>query len=278
MSFRTRLSIIDAYRSKSRDFAISPMDVLVQFLRPPIGWLVRSHISKIEHHGDYLEIHIRGAPRPLMWPHSLPIQDAVAVIVDTFDQASWHFYEIHETKVQPGDVVIDCGAAEGCFALRACNVAARVVAFEPQAIFVASLNETFGSNSRVEVVHAALGARAGGGVVVGNSISATVSADIGAHGTPVAIDTIDAWCQGQVVNYIKADVEGAELDVLRGGAESLAAYRPKIAVTTYHPRNNWREIVEFLRSVVPDYRFRLKGVSYLSGTTKPMVLHAWVPT
>ena len=36
------------------------------------------------------------------------------------------------------------------------------------------------------------------------------------------------------VTYIKIDVEGFDVEVLRGAKELIKRFRPKIAVTTYH--------------------------------------------
>ena len=59
--------------------------------------------------------------------------------------------------VATGDTVLDCGAAEGMFALSVMDRAARLVVFEPWEGFQESLRLTFGSNPRVSVRQQALG-------------------------------------------------------------------------------------------------------------------------
>ena len=36
------------------------------------------------------------------------------------------------------------------------------------------------------------------------------------------------------IDFIKLDVEGAELDVLKGAAQSIRKWKPKLAISAYH--------------------------------------------
>jgi hypothetical protein len=48
------------------------------------------------------------------------------------------------------------------------------------------------------------------------------------------------------VDYLKMDIEGAELDALEGGRAMLASCRPVVAVAAYHKPEHVAEIAEFL--------------------------------
>ena len=61
-------------------------------------------------------------------------------------------------------------------------------------------------------------------------------------------------------DLIKIDAEGADLDILKGAERVIRTSAPQIAVTTYHKEEHAREILEYLSSVQPRYRFRLKGL------------------
>ena len=37
------------------------------------------------------------------------------MICETFDSRDWHFYQKADTKVDEGEILLDIGAAEGCF-------------------------------------------------------------------------------------------------------------------------------------------------------------------
>jgi hypothetical protein len=51
------------------------------------------------------------------------------------------------------------------------------------------------------------------------------------------------------------DVEGADLDVLRGAEKLMRGSGLQIAVTTYHREAHAREMLAYLKSIQPAYRF-----------------------
>lgn len=57
------------------------------------------------------------------------------------------------------------------------------------------------------------------------------------------------------VDFIKLDIEGAELATLEGATKVLKAYRPKLAVAIYHHLEDWITIPQFLHSLNLGYRF-----------------------
>jgi hypothetical protein len=77
------------------------------------------------------------------------------------------------------------------------------------------------------------------------------------------------------LTYLKADLEGFELAMLRGAERTISRYRPKLAITTYHRADHASEIAAFLRRVEPRYRILTKGIDAVTGS--PVMLHAWVP-
>jgi FkbM family methyltransferase len=186
---------------------------------------------------------------------------------------SWHLYEAGGTKVGPADVVFDCGAAEGLFAFLVRKRAAQVVCFEPLLEFRACLRRTFVASGNVELVPAALSDRPGTGYLVRDGFMSGLSDRPTSDEVPV--ETIDGFCTrtGIVPTYIKADVEGDELALLRGGAQTIRKYRPKIAIATYHQDGDYQSLRGFLHSLHPGYHFMGKGIEVPFG--QPVLLHAW---
>jgi FkbM family methyltransferase len=154
---------------------------------------------------------------------------------------------------RPGTVVFDVGANIGVSALAVLNQHpdVRVVSFEPSPTVLAHLNRTRDASrfrDRWEVVPRAVTEQNGGEVAftvhaggadvfeglrdTGRGSSATAQVKV-----PTA--SIDAEWQARgrpTVSLLKVDVEGAELGVLNGAAECLAACRPTV-VTEWSPRN-----------------------------------------
>lgn len=70
--------------------------------------------------------------------------------------------------------------------------------------------------------------------------------------------TLDAYLDGADATFIKADVEGMEMALLRGAAGTIARCRPKLAISVYHYPSDIPEISAFISGIVPDYRFALR--------------------
>lgn len=176
-------------------------------------------------------------------------------------------YEWGDVRIGEGDVVFDCGANLGIFSLLAAYRGAEVYAFEPISAARTELRRTLEMNpalkDRVHIVSAALSDEEGtaeftvlDGTLVGSSM---VLSQQGRKET-ARLTTIDAFCEkeGLVPTFIKADIEGAERQMMKGAVETLAAVSPKIAICTYH----FKDDAEVLRGIIekanPDYRIAEK--------------------
>jgi FkbM family methyltransferase len=123
-----------------------------------------------------------------------------------------------------GDLFIDVGANVGTYTLWAAEHGAEVIALEPAADTFALLRENIALNRyQVTALQVAAGdhcgtARFTAGLDAGNSLAA--------DGLAVTeLVTIDSLIGDRSVAGMKVDVEGFELDVLRGAARALAEHR-----------------------------------------------------
>ena len=67
--------------------------------------------------------------------------------------------------------------------------------------------------------------------------------------TGITVAAADQLLRNQRVDFIKLDLEGAELPALRGLAQTLYRYEPNVAVSCYHhPKDLW-EIPEYFSSM-----------------------------
>ncbi|MCS5687644.1 MAG: FkbM family methyltransferase, partial [Acidimicrobiales bacterium] len=73
---------------------------------------------------------------------------------------------------------------------------------------------------------------------------------------------------------IKADAEGADLDVLLGAREQIRNGAPQLAITTYHVDDHAERMIAWLREIRPDYSLRLKGFSFWTAKPRPVLLQA----
>ncbi len=83
---------------------------------------------------------------------------------------------------------------------------------------------------------------------------------IGSGTTTVPTVTLDNFCNENNIkpNFIKADIEGAEMAALKGGAEIISKYKPKFAFSAYHRYDDIYELPYYLHQLNPGYRFYLK--------------------
>jgi FkbM family methyltransferase len=56
------------------------------------------------------------------------------------------------------------------------------------------------------------------------------------------------------IDFIKMDIEGAELNALKGAAESIKKFKPKLAIALYHSMEEFHSIPHFIKELVPEYK------------------------
>lgn len=79
--------------------------------------------------------------------------------------------------------------------------------------------------------------------------------------------TIDNVLNGTRASFIKMDVEGAEYNSLIGARETIMQYKPKLAISVYHKRNDIWEIPMLILKYNSDYRFFLRTYSFTGNDT-----------
>lgn len=251
----------------------SASDWLLNCFGPTCGVLARRLTCRSEVVGDFREIELRGVEGTLYVNKRVPSISIKQAIAEQSYAWQWHYYQVPETTVSERDVVFDCGCAEGIFPFLVKGRAAKIVCFEPLPEFLIGLKKTFSSCPSIHIVEAALGDNAGDAYLREAGIMSTISKT--PNGIPVKITTIDRYCAetGIIMTYLKADVEGYEMPLLRGASGVIKKFKPKIAITTYHLKGHAEEIKGFLQNLVPSYHFATKGIEANFG--EPVMLHAW---
>jgi FkbM family methyltransferase len=134
----------------------------------------------------------------------------------------------------------------------------KVFGFEPHPASYLQAVDNLARFRGVKIFNAGVGNHDGTAKFVMNGAGSRVRKD-GIE--EVRIVTLDKVLEGERVTFIKMDVEGSELDALRGAAKIIRAQKPKLAVCVYHKfEDNW-EIPEFIWSLNPEYRFFLRHYS-----------------
>lgn len=215
-------------------------------------------------------------------------------IAQEFDPQCPHFYTTPPVQLTPDSIALDVGACEGLFACRVLRqgLAARVICFEPSARtagFLRRAAELNGVSDRIVTEIMAVTRQSGtasfeeGDRPEANRIVADGSTASARTIPAISLDDYCAQRQLRLTRHdlIKIDAEGADLDVLRGAEKLIRGSGPQIAVTTYHREDHAREMLAYLKSIQPAYRFRVKGftlfgpVRFWGGSKpRPMLLQA----
>jgi FkbM family methyltransferase len=145
-------------------------------------------------------------------------------------------YRFLQSRGIAGWSCLDIGANVGAISLmlaKLCGPGAKIYSFEPGPPNLARLRSNLalnpGLSSRVEIIPSGMGAQPSElwwAEEPGNPGNALVSD----HGTDrIPITTVDDFVRDrhiQRIDFMKIDVEGMELDVMRGGRDTLNSLRP----------------------------------------------------
>jgi len=173
-------------------------------------------------------------------------------------------HSVMQSRVRPGDIVLDCGAHIGVFTASAlAGGAGRVVAIEPDARNLECLRRNFSREiaaGRVIVVPKGVWSEEKTLTLFAgaeNSGMNSVIENQGAGRTEILVTTIDKLVRElglPRVTYIKMDIEGAEREALKGAVDTLRRYRPRLMLDSYHRPDDMQVLPGILRSVHADYR------------------------
>jgi FkbM family methyltransferase len=155
----------------------------------------------------------------------------------TYEPDAWGAFLNH---IRPGDTLVDVGANLGLYTVAAAKRGARVIAVEPDPANVRQIRRNARLN-RVEVaiVEVLAGAQIGTAPLAlrGSPVSGSVDMYLGptTRYAVAAVLTLDALLKDERVDLLKIDVEGAEIDVLRGAEQTLRDKRPRAILIEVHP-------------------------------------------
>ena len=82
----------------------------------------------------------------------------------------------------------------------------------------------------------------------------------------IELERIDKCITEDVrITHIKMDIEGAELNALKGADSIIKKDRPQLAICVYHKIDDFLKISEYLLSIMPEYKLYLRHHN-ISGT------------
>jgi FkbM family methyltransferase len=192
---------------------------------------------------------------------------SIAELVDQHTDEGPYGYSdgYFDVTVKKDDVVIDVGAWIGDFSAYAASKGATVYAFEPVNDTFQLLRKTQSLNNIKEggiyPIQKGLGDRECEMDISINEVSSggnsivTKRDDISVK-ERISITTLDRFVEEnklERVDFIKSDIEGAERDMLRGAANVLKTFAPKLAICTYHLPDDPNVLENIIKEANPAY-------------------------
>ncbi len=237
---------------------------------------------------DLLRVTIGG--RIIYWPANANRSRLADMYFEVFHAQNNHCFDIPETSIKPGDVVLDCGACEGYFTLKALEAGAgKVYSIEPGEAVSRCLRHSFAREiaaGRVSLHACLLGERSEEVLFYENPQDPTVCRIFSRQDNLLSRDNIrsmkittaDEFCLNQKIekiDFIKADVEGGEIDLLRGAEQTLRRFKPRLAFAAYHNPDDANQIVQYMHGLGLGYRFRVKGIVVFDKIARPVMVHCY---
>ena len=178
-----------------------------------------------------------------------PKDTGVGVFLDKYGEYGRDELELLKQVIREGDIIVDAGAQYGVTALGLSKVVGpqgAVYAFEPQRALHQILCSNFAMNGAMHChcKQEALGQQPGEAVVPEMDVASE-----GCHGCTkldsanylgetVKMTTVDALNLPKM-RLLKVDVEGMELDVVRGAVKTINMFKPALYMRAhYNPADN----------------------------------------
>jgi FkbM family methyltransferase len=173
---------------------------------------------------------------------------------------------IYGEGARKGDIVLDCGANVGTFARFALNQgAAKVIAIEPAPDNIEALKRNFAkeiADGRLVVVPKGVWDKddvlelrvdpenqaADSFVIQRPGATSTIKVPL------TTIDQLVAELGLPKVDFIKMDIEGAEVKALQGAKQTLAKHHPRMGLSVYHQDDHPVEVPKAALEGWPGYK------------------------
>ena len=167
------------------------------------------------------------------------------------------------------EVFIDCGTYIGDtiddFLKKSNNNYKKIVCFEPDKENFRILNEYISNKENIYSYEA--------GVYSDNielkfNVGKNESSNISEEGTSsIECLKLDSLSECQDATFIKMDIEGAELEALKGAEELIKRNKPKLAICLYHSDQDMIDIIEYVHKLIPEYKIYVRQYSLYEAQT-----------
>lgn len=168
--------------------------------------------------------------------------------------------------VRSEEIFVDCGAYEGDTIEQYLEVKKAVFkeiyAFEPDhknwnamAEKIELLKQKWSlSEHQIHLVRGGVGKQDGEMFLIENKNGEAVKVWEDGTGETIHIYAIDSYLKNVNVGFLKADIEGCEMDMIMGAKNCIRKNKPRLAICIYHKSTDMYSIPLLLHSINKDYK------------------------
>ena len=174
-----------------------------------------------------------------------------------------HYFAEDIIKLE-NEIFVDCGAFTGdtIQELLAKSNPQKVFAFEPDEKNYQTLVKNFADNKNVVCLKLGAYSKKKTLSFAGGNADASKIVDEGS--IRIEVDSIDNVLNDEKATFIKMDIEGAELEALKGAQNTIRYYHPKLAISAYHKFEDLFSLPQYIYSLDHSYKFYLRRHSHLT--------------
>lgn len=207
---------------------------------------------------------ISGTPVPMYVPSTGVESHHRSMVKEIF---TLNIYDQNECPIPENGVVIDTGGNVGLFSYVALEKNNKVICLEPAPINLLAIYKNIGHYPNLTVIEAGAWSEIGtkvfsqdkeysGGSRIIKVKRRSARTDI----LEIKVVTIDSIVNEKLdqVDFIKFDIEGSELEALKGASDTIKKYKPNMAICLYHRPSDIEEIPKFVTSLVSSYKVMIK--------------------
>jgi FkbM family methyltransferase len=179
-------------------------------------------------------------------------------------------YYLKQLTFNDDEVYIDCGALGNTIDrfIKHCPNYKQIVGFEPLVRYFNELKKKHEDNPKITLYNK--GVYDYDGDITLYKMANTVSTDNtlfggGSEGFTIKVITIDSLSL-EKVTFIKMDIEGSEINALKGAEKTILRDKPKLAICLYHSHQDMIRIPEYIHNLVPEYKLYVRQYDLFSET------------
>ena len=173
-------------------------------------------------------------------------------------------YFFDKLKLAQDEVFIDCGAYIGDTVdefLKRCPEYKQIAAFEPDSKIFEKLKAKHGNNPKITLIKAGVYDKESEVLFEEHDGYSRINNELNEQNVTIQVKTIDNL-NLEKVSFIKMDVEGAELNALKGAEKTIIRDKPKLAICIYHSNEDMIHIAEYIHNLRLEYKLYVRQYSF----------------